>query len=655
MARPKKNADGSSKAKAPKTIASTQSLSSFVKSICDIMRRSNCASALQYVPELTWILFLRILDAQEAREREAAEAVGRPYAPALREPYRWQDWAAPLDLQANLLTPEGRHVGWKRDALKARVGDLFAFINKELLPYLHGLDIVREGPNAGQPNPSASPKQRVIGRIMTAVERVRVDSETNLCDILDRVNEISIDHIGDQHFFTLSQVYEDLLLKMGEKNSDGGQFFTPREVVRAMVRTLDPRPNETVYDPCCGTGGFLAQSYDYMARKLGENASATDLERLKHDTFFGREKENLVFPIALANLVLHGIDQPNLWHGNTLSGAPTYEALFEQAPTTFDVILTNPPFGGKEGKDAQKNYSFETSSTQVLFVQHILAELKSPLDGRPGGRCAVVLDEGLLFRTNESAFVETKRKLLDECDLWCIVSLPGGVFSTAGAGVKTNLLFFTKGQKTERIWYYDLSHVKVGKKSPMTLAHFGWGPGGEVLDDVALPATLVADWHERESNVDKLFPTFARLLPMRGMPEGESDYSWTVDFSARRSRARQEMEPHLAEVEKQKNETVMAKDRLSALKKANAPEQEMLACREAITVAERAARDAQAKADAIDAAVFDLKAVNPCARVERDTRTPAQILDAIAAHGRTVDAALAQLRAHLTDFSIETG
>jgi len=620
------------KAATPRSIASTQSLSSFVKSICDIMRRSNCASALQYVPELTWILFLRILDAQEERAREAAEAVGRSFAPALRSPYRWQDWAAPGAA--------------KREALKTRVGDLFAFINKELLPYLHSLDVTPDG----RPNQSASPKQRVIGRIMTAVERVRVDSETNLCDILDRVHEISIDHIDDQHFFTLSQVYEDLLLKMGEKNSDGGQFFTPREVIRAMVRTVDPQPGETVYDPCCGTGGFLAQAYELMAHKLGDTASATDLELLKTRTFFGREKENLVLPIALANLVLHGIDQPNLWHGNTLTNAPTYEALFEGAPATFDVVLTNPPFGGKEGKEAQKNYSFETGSTQVLFLQHILGELKPPLDGQPGGRCAVVLDEGLLFRTNESAFVETKRKLLDECDLWCILSLPGGVFSTAGAGVKTNLLFFNKGRKTERIWYYDLSHIKMGKKSPMTLAHFGWGPNGEILDDAALPATLVADWREREGNAGKPFPSFARILPRRGTPQAETDLCWTVDVSARRAKAREDMAPYLAEVEARKAEAVALKDEILAMRKvpagthsAGAGDTAIAERRERLAVAEKAARDAQAKADAIDAAVFDLKAVNPRVKVETDTRGPQEIVASIAAHGRQVEAALARL------------
>jgi len=616
----------SKKTKAPKAIASTQSLSSFVKSICDIMRRSNCASALQYVPELTWILFLRILDAQEERARESAEAVGQLFTPALRAPYRWQDWAAPT--------------GYKRDELKAKVGDLFAFINKDLLPHLHSLDVLPDG----RPNPAASPKQRVIGRIMSAVERVRVDSETNLCDILDKVNDIHTDHIDDQHFFTLSQVYEDLLLKMGEKNSDGGQFFTPREVVRAMVRMADPQPGETVYDPCCGTGGFLAQAYELMAHKLGDAVSSTELERLKHNTFFGREKENLVFPIALANLVLHGIDQPNLWHGNTLSGAPTYDALFEQAPATFDVILTNPPFGGKEGKEAQKNYSFETSSTQVLFMQHILAELKPALDGQPGGRCAVVLDEGLLFRTNESAFVETKRKLLDECDLWCIVSLPGGVFSTAGAGVKTNLLFLTKGKKTERIWYYDLSHVKVGKKTPMTLSQFGWGTQFETLNDAALPATLVGDWHAQEGNADQPFPTLARLLAQRGTPEASSDFSWTVDFTARRAKARADMLPHLAEVERLKNHAVALKEKLGTLKKANGDDKKMALCRDELLTTEKAGRESQAKADAIDATTFDLKAVNPCAKVERDTRTPRDILDSIAAHGQTVDAALQRLR-----------
>jgi len=225
-----------------------------------VMRRSNCASALQYVPELTWILFLRILDAQEAKAREEADAVGAEFSAALQSPYRWQDWAAPYsDKPDHPKTPEGKPFGWKRQALfAAGDGKLFDFINKKLLPHLHSLDT---DTRTGLPNPAASRKQRIMGRTMTAVEKVRVDSEANLRDILDKVHQINIDHVDDQHFFTLSQVYEDLLLKMGEKNSDGGQFFTPREVIRAMVHTVKPKLGQTVYDPCCGTGGFLAVAH----------------------------------------------------------------------------------------------------------------------------------------------------------------------------------------------------------------------------------------------------------------------------------------------------------------------------------------------------------------------------------------------------------
>jgi type I restriction enzyme M protein len=230
---------------------------------------------------------------------------------------------------------------------------------------------------------------------------------------------------------------------------------------------VDPRPGETVYDPCCGTGGFLVQAYQHMERAIGEGDYTPDaLEQVKRRTFYGREKENLIYPIALANMVLHGVDEPHLWHGNTLTGNEIYGGLFAGAPALFDVVLTNPPFGGKEGREAQTNFAYKTSATQVLFLQHVIDSLKK------GGRGGIVVDEGVLFRTNETAFVQTKRKLLDDCDLYAIVSLPGGAFSNAGAGVKTNLLFFTRGGPTEKIWYYDLSDVKVGKKTPLTLAHF---------------------------------------------------------------------------------------------------------------------------------------------------------------------------------------
>lgn len=619
--------------KISKSIGSTQSLSSYVKTVCDIMRRSNCASALQYVPELTWILFLRILDAQEQKEQEEAEALGNSYTPALVSPFRWQDWAAPYsDKSDHPKTSDGKPQGWKRQELFAK-GDkkLFDFINNELLPHLHGLDI---DPSTEQPNPNATPKQRIIGRIMTAVERVRVDSETNLRDILDKVHQLHTDNIDDTHFFTLSQVYEDLLLKMGEKNSDGGQFFTPREVIRSMVFTVNPEHGKTIFDPCCGTGGFLAVAYEFINQKLGKNIASTEIEKLKYETFFGKEKENLVFPIALANLVLHGIDQPNLWHGNTLTNRATYGALFKNAPSTFDYIFTNPPFGGKEGKDAQKRYPFETSSTQVLFLQDIISHLSD------NGTCAIVLDEGLLFRTNESAFVETKRKLVDECNVWAIISMPGGVFSTAGAGVKTNLVFFTKGKKTEKIWYYDLSHVKVGKKTPMTLSHFGYGKNGNTIDDKELPAALTAEWLNDENVKDQPFPTYAKML----VTKGESRYSWTIDFAARRMEAREKMQPYKDRVAQLQEEKIPLKEQLKVFKKQKKDKSEIEVLEEKISGIEKEIKEQEAIIADIDAKVFDLKAVNPNAVVKIDTRTTLEVIENIETQNEIVREAMAKLK-----------
>ena len=418
-----------------------QSVDAAVKAICDIMRRGGRAGALQYVPELTWILFLRILDENEQREQEASAAVERDWSPALRAPFRWRDWAA----------PQGR----KRAALQAGApGGFFAFVNGELLPHLKRLRRKR----------GATVKQQVIGEIVSGVERVGVDTERNFLDVLDKVHALRQEEVDDTHVFTLSQVYEGLLLKMGEKNNDGGQFFTPREVIRAMVQVVNPQVGETVYDPACGTGGFLAQAYEHMVQGASRPRHYTTL---KQQTFYGREKEALIYPIALANLVLHEIDRPHIWHGNALTRREDSSSLFEGAPELFDVVLTNPPFGGKEGAEAQTRYDYATGSTQVLFLQEVIAH-----GLKPGGRCGMVVDEGLLFRVNESAFVNTKRRLLEECDLWCVVSLPGGVFTQAGAGVKTNLLFFTKGEPTKRIWYYDMSHLKVNKGHPLTLAHF---------------------------------------------------------------------------------------------------------------------------------------------------------------------------------------
>jgi type I restriction enzyme M protein len=592
MVRQKKNPNGNGK-----VLNTQQAVNSAVWNICNILRRSNCAGALQYVPELTWILFLRILDEREQQEAEWYEANADTFTPSLQPPYRWRDWAAPFDEDTPPLVAasEDEPQGWKRKELQqgGQFGGVLNFVNNELLPHLRSLsDPVK--------HPDATPRQKVIGEIMSGVERVRIDTEKNLLDVLDRVHEIREENIDPTHVFPLSQVFEGLLLKMGEKGNDGGQFFTPREVIRAMVKVIDPKIGETVYDPACGTGGFLAQAYDHIK---ASNPASDQMDTLKRHTFYGREKDNLIYPIALANLILHGIDEPHIWHGNTLAGQVTYGGLYEDVPPQFDVILMNPPFGGKESKETQDKFTYKTGATQVLFLQHIFDHLKT------GGRCGVVLDEGVLFRTNEIAFVQTKRKLLDDYDLYCIVSLPGGVFGSAGAGVKTNLLFFTKGQSTEKIWYYDLSDIKVGKKVPFTL--------------------------------DK-FDEFFKLLPDRA----DSERSWTVDITARRQEAKRQADPlrEQAQTLTAKSKTLRAE--IKELKKQNTRKAEDKAAELAseVSTLEAEARELNNKAQAIEDAVFDLKAVNPNAKSDEDTRTPDQLLDFIEAKGREVAEALASLR-----------
>jgi type I restriction enzyme M protein len=277
------------------------------------------------------------------------------------------------------------------------------------------------------------------------------------------------------------------------------------------------------------------------------------------------------------------------------------------------VILTNPPFGGKEGKEAQTNFDYTTSATQVLFLQHVLRSL------RDGGRCGIVLDEGLLFRANEDAFVKTKRKLLDDCDVWCIVSPPAGVFTAAGAGVKTNLLFFTKGTPTRTIWYYDLTGVKVRKKTPLLLQHF-----------------------------DEFF----RLLPSRA----DSEWSWTVDIQERRRQAAAESRPFKEQAVRQGQEAEQWKERVRQLKKAEPVDEGAVAqAEEEVRQRTRAAREAAAKAKEIEDAAFDLKAVNPHKKPTVDARTPEELLDLIEAKGREIAEAIALLRQHSAPNVRESG
>lgn len=310
-----------------------------------------------------------------------------------------------------------------------------------------------------------------------------------------------------------------------------------------------------------------------------------------------------MYPVGLANLMLHGIDQPHIWHGNVLTGQEVYAGLYEHAPRQFNVILANPPFGGKEGILAQARFPYKTKATEVLFLQDIIDSLAE------GGRCGLVLPEGALFQTSQDAFVKTKRRLLDTCDLWCVVSLPGEVFAAAGAGVKTNLLFFTKGKRTERIWYYDLSGVKVGKKKPFT--------------------------RERMSEL------FA-LLPARG----DSERSWTVDFAARRKQAKAAADKIRAQTAAPRAALAKLTQKETALRKAKAEKIAIEAIREQMRASEREIRALETNAQQIEDAAFDLKAVNPNAKTDGDTRTPAELLDIIESKGREIVETATRLRLH---------
>jgi type I restriction enzyme M protein len=267
-------------------------------------------------------------------------------------------------------------------------------------------------------------------------------------------------------------------------------------------------------------------------------------------------------------------------------------------------VLMNPPFGGKEGKEAQTPYEYKTGATQVLFIQNVMHSMK------PGSRCGIVLDEGVLFRVDAEAFVQTKRKLLEECDVYCIVSLPGGVFSSAGAGVKTNLVFFDKGKQTERIWYYDLSDLKVGKKTPLTLAHF-----------------------------EKFF----ELLPDRR----DSERSWTIDFASDLQAALAQAQPFREQAAEFSALADGLDDEVAALRKEKASRERIQIAHDRWKSALRDAREAEAKATAIENAIYDLKAVNPNRVVEEDRRSPLEIIKAIEEKGKEADFALSKLNALL--------
>jgi type I restriction enzyme M protein len=445
-----------------KVISTQAGMDKAVKGICDILRRDKAKGARLYVPELTWMFFLRYLDLQETQDELKAAALGNDFTPTLQPPYRWQDWAAAFDNKKDRKEIiANKETGWKRCELDNKgIGAFLDFVNNDLFEHLKTL----------KDKENATNKQKIVSEIFITKEKTVLTSQANLMNALDGVHNLTASNISTQHLFPISQVFEGLLPSLGEKANDGGQFFTPREVIRVIIEAVKPELDKKIYDPCCGTGGFLIEAFKYIDKNY--KPLPTQRLELQTNTFFGREYADEAIPILLANMVLHDINLPRIWHGNTLTGDATYKELYEGAPQQFDYIFTNPPFGSKESAQAQSHFAYKTGKAQILFIQHIITSLKD------GGTCGMVIDEGVLFHTKTAAYTQTKRKLLNDCNLWCIVSLPTGVFINAGAGVKTDLLFFTKGQPTKKVWYYDMTLTedfkprKVNKGNTLNLNAF---------------------------------------------------------------------------------------------------------------------------------------------------------------------------------------
>ena len=390
---------------------------------------AGCTSELDYTEQSSWLLFLKYLDALEYDKASEAELEGKPYTFILADGFRWDSWAAPK-------TPDGR-----LDHNAAMTGDdLRDFVNGKLFPYLAGFKQRASGVNT---------IEYKIGEVFGEIKN-KVHSGYNLRDVIDLVDELRFRSQIEKH--ELSHLYEAKIRNMGNAGRNGGEYYTPRPLIRAMIKVLDPKIGERIYDGACGSAGFLCEAFDYLAPKA---TKADDLKTLQTRTFYGREKKSLAYVIAIMNMILHGIEAPNIIHTNTLA-----ENLSDiQDKDRYDIVLANPPFGGKERKEVQQNFPIKTGETAFLFLQHFIKILKA------GGRGAVVIKNTFLSNT-DNASVSLRKLLLESCNLHTVLDCPGGTFQ--GAGVKTVVLFFEKGAPTRKVWYYQLDPGRnMGKTNPL--------------------------------------------------------------------------------------------------------------------------------------------------------------------------------------------
>lgn len=389
------------------------------KNIDDVLwKEAGCTTELDYTEQTSWLLFLKYLDGLEQDRADEAELSGKDYSYILSKAYRWGSWAAPKGKDGKL------------DHNKALTGDdLRDFVNQKLFPYLEGFKQRATGPNT---------IEYKIGEIFGEIKN-KISSGYNLREIIDHIDELSFRSQKEKH--ELSALYEEKIKRMGNAGRNGGEYYTPRPLIRAIIQVVAPKIGETIYDGACGSAGFLCESHDYL--KSGGKLTTKEFKTLQEKTFYGKEKKSLAYVIAIMNMILHGIEAPNILHTNTL----TENLADVQEKDRYDVILANPPFGGKERKEVQQNFPIRTGETAYLFLQHFIKML------RAGGRAGVVIKNTFLSNT-DNASISLRKQFLESCSLHTILDCPSGTF--LGAGVKTVVLFFEKGAPTRKIWYYQL-------------------------------------------------------------------------------------------------------------------------------------------------------------------------------------------------------
>jgi type I restriction enzyme M protein len=401
------------------------------KNIDDVLwKEAGCTTELDYTEQTSWLLFLKYLDGLE--EDRAAEAAlsGKRYTWLLSAPFRWETWAAPRKKDGTL------------DHDKALTGpDLVEFVNTKLFPHLHGFKAKAASPQT---------LDYKIGEIFGELKN-KITSGYNLREIIDHIDALRFRSQTEKH--ELSALYEEKIKRMGNAGRNGGEYYTPRPLIRAMIQVVAPQIGERIYDGACGSAGFLCEAYDYL--KTSKKLTTRDLETLQTRTFYGKEKKSLAYVIGIMNLILHGIEAPNLVHTNTL--AENVNDLQEK--DRYNVVLANPPFGGKERPEVQQNFSIRTGETAFLFLQHFIKSL------RAGGRAGIVIKNTFLSNT-DNASVSLRKLLLESCNLHTVLDCPQGTFQ--GAGVKTVVLFFEKGAPTRKTWFYQLTPGRsLGKTNPL--------------------------------------------------------------------------------------------------------------------------------------------------------------------------------------------